>query len=61
MSGVNPPAAVIPLPHRMMWDIQNVLDEIANGDGDARAIQAEVIKYAGLLRGHPVDHATGRL
>ncbi|EKX63528.1 hypothetical protein PV416_25770 [Streptomyces ipomoeae] len=38
---VGPPREVV-MPHRLMWNIHSMLDQIGSGDGDVRGLQAEI-------------------
>ncbi|UXY33239.1 hypothetical protein [Streptomyces sp. HUAS TT20] len=32
----------VAMPHRLMWNIHSMLDQIGSGDGDVRELQAEI-------------------
>ncbi|WP_371617189.1 hypothetical protein [Streptomyces sp. NBC_00454] len=36
------PVHEVSMPHRLMWNLHSLLEQIASGDGDVRALQAEV-------------------
>lgn len=48
----------VALPHRLMWQIQSMLEQIASGDGDVRGSLGEIREYADELREALVKHAT---
>jgi hypothetical protein len=39
----------VPMPHRLMWNIHSMLEQIGNGDGDVRGLQAEVMDLDSAL------------
>ncbi|WP_432198227.1 hypothetical protein [Streptomyces sp. bgisy027] len=43
------PPREVAMPHRLMWNIHTMLDQIGSGDGDVRELQAEVNGLDGEL------------
>ncbi|MFE3860598.1 hypothetical protein ACFXPT_09180 [Streptomyces goshikiensis] len=41
--GVPRPVRDVAMPHRLMWNLHSLLEQIASGDGDVRALQSEVM------------------
>ncbi|MFJ6047642.1 hypothetical protein [Streptomyces sp. NPDC092307] len=37
------PVREVSMPHRLMWKLHSLLEQIASGDGDVRALQSEVM------------------
>lgn len=36
------PVSEVTMPHRLMWNLHSLLEQITSGDGDVRALQDEV-------------------
>ncbi|MGY1583791.1 hypothetical protein [Streptomyces sp. MN13] len=49
VKGAMGPAREVAMPHRLMWNIHSMLDQIGSGDGDVRELQAEINDLDGEL------------
>ncbi|WP_151775768.1 hypothetical protein [Streptomyces abyssomicinicus] len=42
VAGASGPSRDVAMPHRLMWNVHSILDQISSGDGDVRQLQDEV-------------------
>ncbi|MFF7976846.1 hypothetical protein [Streptomyces sp. NPDC007905] len=42
VTGAAGPPREVAMPHRLMWNIHSMLEQIGSGEGDVRALQAEI-------------------
>ncbi|MDT0310254.1 hypothetical protein RM780_25350 [Streptomyces sp. DSM 44917] len=41
--GVTRPTRLVAMPHRLMWNLHSMLEQIGGGDGDVRGLLSEII------------------